>query len=302
MKHTVSINVRANNNYLNYPTFASMRDYGSDSTVKLIKKSDVVVFHTAIRPFFQALGLKPEDLEDKQKLLYFHGSDCRNFSEDICSQADEYLKTYKVLVSTPDLKTYVPAAYWMPVCRDFTNLRRQFLLCNQDQHALQSFGARNRLVFAHAPTNPEIKGSQIFYRSITYVVQALPDVEYRPIKSLPWDSCMRAMSQCDVYFDQCILGAYGMAAVEASVFKKPVVCLLSGQVIDAMEKESGLPQPYIQFKDEDALREQCFMMVNPSTGAKIRKTFGDMAYKYARKMHDVKPCAERFLSIVNINR
>jgi len=206
---------------------------------------------------------------------------------------------YRVLVSTPDLKTFVPDAHWMPVCRDFTSLRRRFSLCNQDQHALNRFGVKNRLVFCHAPTNPEIKGSQIFYKAITEVVQNLEDVEYRPIRNMPWDSCMREMSSCDVYFDQCILGAYGMSAVEASIFKKPVVVLLKKQVVEAMTKESGLPQPFIQFSGEDDLREKSYMMVQPKTGAKLRKGFGDMAYKYAKAMHDVEPVAERFMKIVN---
>jgi hypothetical protein len=178
-------------------------------------------------------------------------------------------------------------------------MRKKFLLCNQDQHALSTFGVKNRLVFCHAPTNPELKGSQVFYRAITDVVQAYKDVEYRPIKNLPWDSCMREMSGCDVYFDQCVLGAYGMSAVEASIFKKPTVVLLSEEVVKAMTEESGLPQPFIQFPSEEKLREMCYMMVNPKTGAKIRKGFGDMAYRYARKMHDVKPVAERFMQIVN---
>jgi hypothetical protein len=276
-----------------------MRDYGSEATVNLIKKADVVVFHTAIRPFFQALNMKPETLKDKEKFLYFHGSDCRNFSESICTQADEYLIDYKILVSTPDLKTFVPEAFWMPVCRDFRNIRERFLLSARDKRALSKFGVKPRLIFTHAPTNPELKGSQIFYRAITDVVQAFKDVEYRPIRNLPWDSCMREMSRCDVYFDQCILGAYGMAAVEASIFKKPVVCLLSEEVTKAMNEESGLPQPFIQFNGEKDLQEKAFMMVNPKTGAKIRKGFGDMAYRYSKKMHDARPCAERFLKIVN---
>jgi hypothetical protein len=84
------------------------------------------------------------------------------------------------------------------------------------------------------------------------------------------------------------------------VFKKPVVCLLSKQVMEDMEAESRLPQPFIQFKNEKDLCEHCLLMVNPKTGGKIRGGFGLMAYRYAKKMHDVKPCAERFMRILEL--
>ena len=169
-----------------------MRDYGTHETRKLLLKADVIVYHTAIRPFYQALNLQPKDLEDKKKLLYFHGSDCRNFAEDICTQADEYLGRgqYEILVSTPDLRTFVPTAHWMPVCRNFAEIRRKYMLTQKDKRALKSFGLKSRLILTHAPTNPKLKGSPIFYRVITDVVKSLPNVEFRPLRNLPWDSCM----------------------------------------------------------------------------------------------------------------
>jgi hypothetical protein len=62
-----------------------------------------------------------------------------------------------------------------------------------------------------------------------------------------------------------------------------------------MEKESGLPQPFIQWLDQDELRTQSFMLVQEP---KLQRKFGDMAQAYCRKMHDDLNVAERFMKIV----
>jgi len=83
-----AINMRANNNYLNYPTIAAMRNYDMTTVKRMILKSDVLVFHTAMKPFMQTFNLTTDELRDKKKLLYFHGSDCRTYGDQIIEQAN----------------------------------------------------------------------------------------------------------------------------------------------------------------------------------------------------------------------
>jgi len=305
-----AINLRSNDNYITYPTIAEIRHYNEMSCRQMAYDADVVVFHTAVLPFYSALHLDKSRMKGKKLLLYFHGSDCRTFGQQIMKQADEYMGKHEVLVSTPDLKlTYAPDAHWMPVARSFSEIKRDYSMCNQDQHALRNFKAdKIKILLGHAPTSQARKGSDIFYKVITELVEAFPNAEYVGIQNQPWANCLRMMSNINIFYDQCLIGAYGCAAVEASIFKAAVFCLLDPDVMAMMEKESGLPNPFIQFAnpvasqekhelvpDTDILRTQSYMLVdNP----KLQRKFGKMAYAYCKKMHDEKPVAERFLKIV----
>ena len=73
-----SISLRTSNNWLNYPAMGEARVYGKEGCKKLIEAADVVIFHSAVRPFFDAFGLDREVMKTKKKFLYFHGSECRN--------------------------------------------------------------------------------------------------------------------------------------------------------------------------------------------------------------------------------
>jgi len=291
-----AINLRANNNYIDYPTIAEMRYYGEESAREMMYKADVVVFHTAVQPFFTGLHLDKNKLKDKKLLLYFHGSDARTYGTQIIKQADELMTKYEVLVSTPDLLRAIPQALWMPVARSFTEIRIRYGLNEWDQNALKGFDAQIRkTVVSHAPTSQERKGSALFFKVITALVQAYPNVEYQVIQQMTWDACLRAMSKTSVYYDQHVIGAYGLAAVEASIFRAAVFCKLTQDVIDVMEKESGLKNPFIQWTDEEDLQTKSIgLMQNPS----LRRKFGNEGYNYCKHVHDEKPVAARFLKIV----
>ena len=303
-----AVNLRSNDNYLNYPTIANMRNYDMETVRRMILKTDVLVFHTAMAPLIKAFNLAPNDMSleenrimaEKKKLIYFHGSDCRQYGEEILEQADYYWGDYEILVSTPDLLSYVQDhadhANWLPVARSFTEISSKYGLSWEDKVALDRFGEPFlKTILGHAPTNPEIKGTHIFLRVITKVVEKMPNGMYLPIQMMPWDSCLRTMASMDIFYDQCLLGAYGTAAVEASIFKMPVVCLLKPEVQQIMEKESGLSSPFIQFASEDELE---YISIKLCEEPDLRKKFGESAYDYCRAMHDEAPVVTRFMDIV----
>lgn len=290
-----AVNMRANNNYIDYPTIADMKFYREETCREMVYKADVVVFHTAVNPFMTGMHLDPRMIKGK-KLLYFHGSDVRTYGKTILQQADEKLVAYEVLVSTPDLLQLVPQAVWLPVARPIGELIRHYGMCGQDHRALKAFGGDVRkTVLSHAPTSQERKGSALFYKTITTLIQHNALVEYQAIQNVTWDQCLRALGKTDIYFDQHIIGAYGLAAVEASMFKAAVFCKLNPTCIDIYEKETGLKQPFIQWESDEDLLNKAMMLVNKQS---LIRTFGNKGYEYIKKVHDEKPVAERFLKIV----
>jgi hypothetical protein len=199
-------------------------------------------------------------------------------------------------VSTPDLLEAVPAARWLPVARSFSEIRRNYGLCGQDHKALKALdGEVPKVTLGHAPTNQERKGSALFFKVITEMVQKNPLVEYQVIQNMTWDNCLRAMSTMDVYYDQWLIGSYGMAAVEAAIFKSAVFCKLNTQVMDIIESETGFKNPFIQWESEEELRDRSAALV---LSKKLRRRFGKIAYDYCKAVHDEPAVAKRFLEIV----
>jgi len=303
-----AINIRAKNNYIDYPTIVDLAEYAStpDRLMRLINKADILVLHSSVKPFFESdVPLTPKQLEGTKKLVYFHGSDLRIHGEGILKEADEYLEEYHILVSTPDLLRYVEhfgkTATWMPGCRSFTEIPRKFNMSSRDRAALRSFGDKQRVKLGYTNMRRPDKGYNLWNKVITDVVRSLPHVVFQEIMGKPWAEALRLISRLDLFFDQWMSGAYGMSSVEASIFKIPVVCRLEPSVAKVMEKESGVPQPFIQFSDYetgDDLRTTTFMLCDGKKGEKLRETFGKMCYDYCKAVHNEKPVAERFLKIV----
>jgi hypothetical protein len=289
--HT-SINLRAQNNYLNYPTIASLQNYNREDCALLIERSDVVVFHSAVRPFMEGLGITPEIIDNKKKILYFHGSEIRAGSDQLKKQADEYLGNYKILVSTPDLTDYIDHATWMPCIRSFSEIEQSYGKSATDNKALTEYGVPfTKTQIGHSPTNTQVKGSHIFQMAITRLLDVYPNAEWVSITDIPWDSCIRTMSTLDIFLDQALLGAYGMAAVEASIFKIPIFAYISPKCEGYMEG-SGIANPFLQWKDEDELIERIYYLCEHPVE---RKKFGEQVYNYCKVMHDEKPGVKRFI-------
>jgi len=283
----------------NYPFIAEMRDYDVDLCRKMVYNSDVIVFHSAVLPYYQGLNLERDKLEGKKKLLYFHGSEMRERGDTLTKQADEIMGTHQSVISTPDLFNYASEPVkWLPVCRSFSEIRHRYGICSQDLHALEKYQVKKKKVlFCHAPTDEYKKGTATFKRVITQVMNKLPSINFLRISGQPWDSCLRFLSKADVYFDADapFEYAYGAVSVEASIFHTPVVTKLSQPVIDRIHKETGLKSPFITFVDEDDLLVKAFHL---GRDAGVRSQFGKLTYQYCKAVHDEKPVADRFIKII----
>lgn len=294
-----AINLRSTNNYLNYPAIAQMRDYDAQLCRKMIYAADVIVFHSAVRPFYEGLNLQPAKLKEKKKLLYLHGSELRAVGKQLEEQAEIWMGNYQIVVSTPDLLLISPEdAKWLPVARSFSEIRRRYRVDRRDRKALESFGVpKKNVTLCHATTSEQKRGSNLFYKVATEVIKSLPYVNFLSIQRQPWDSCLRLLSTVDVYFDMnpSFVSAYGMSAVEVSMFKAAIINKMTSEVIAIMKREYDLDSPFITFTGEKDLTDKVFRLAEDPS---LRSMFGQMAYKYCKTVHDEKPVTQRFLEII----
>jgi len=296
-----AINIRSTGDYISYPAIVQMKNYTVPQCNKMISNADVIVYHSWCKPYFEGLMLDPAKIQDKKNILFFHGSELRNVGPDIMKEADELLGNYKILVSTMDLLNHVPKdADWLATCRSFSEIRRHFGVCNQDQTALASFGVpRKKVTFTHAPTSEVTKGSALFYRVMTQLMKVLPYVLFKPIRHQPWANVLRILPTVDVMFDrnppEGLGTGYGNVAVEASIFKVPTVTKLSKEMLQIMKRHTGFDNPFVAFTNEDDLMDKVIQLAEQP---KLRKICGNLSYEYCKAVHDEKPVATKFMRIV----
>lgn len=293
-----AINIRFSDTYLRYPTMVDASDYTKEAIRNMLYNADVIHFHLHTKSFYESLKLNPEKLQGKKKLVYFHGSELRTWGQDLVSEAEQYLGDFKITVSTPDLLPLMPKdrVYWLPVCRSFKEISQKYSQCNQDSQAVKSFGKKRFVTFGHAPTNVDAKGSRLYFEAITDILRTNPWVRTINVMNTNWDACLRTMSSFDAYFDQALIGSYGLSAVEVAIFKIPVIVRLKQDVLDYIHAETGFKTTgMINFNSQTELAERLDWLARR---ADIRRMFGKAVYDYASKVHDEKPVVDRYMRIL----
>lgn len=303
-----AINLRGQSTYINFPCMADMGNYTIKLCRKMITESDVIVFQSTLKPFFEGLGLTKRKLKNKKKLLWCMGTEWRYGRNYLMQHADFFLgKNYRIMLGgsgmflpgeDPEKTPCPPDAKWLPPVKPFSEIRRRYGLCNQDETALEHFAVpKKKVVFCHAPTSEAKKGSPIFYRAVTEAMHALPDLSFLTIANRPWRTCLSLIAGADVMLDQAppFPVGYGAISVEASIFKLPVVTKINPQCITWLKQQTGMDSPFVTFTDEEDLLAKIYRL---AVDAKLRRILGNMTYKFCKAIHDEKPVVERFMKIL----
>lgn len=310
-----AVAIRFLNNYLRWPVMISATVYQRATIRKMLYKADVIHFHINVKPFFSSLRLDPAKLKDKQILVYYHGSFLRGLltnSEELQKENREYAPGHVATVSTPDLLEFLDPktpGYWLPVCRPFDEITTGYGRSSMDLKAMGSFGRRKIVVFGHATTSVDKKGSKIFFKALTQVVLANPQVRSTVIINNPWDACIRKMATFDVALGSSVLfempkrkgqpqsygSGYGLTNVEAGIFKIPSISLLSFSDAERYKKVAGEPPPLISWRDDYELME---VMHKLADHPKLRRSMGLELHTWMRKFHDERAVVNRYLEIL----
>lgn len=147
----------------------------------------------------------------------------------------------------------------------------------------------NRPVIIHSPSAKIAKGSNIIIPLMESLKQEY-DFEFILLHNLSREEVLKKMEKADIFIDQIILGSYGMAALEAMSFGKPVVCYIMPEVFEAGLSEEC---PIIN-ASPDNLKEQLIKLIsNPQ----LRHAIGIKSRKFAEKFHEVEKVSSLLVSI-----
>ncbi len=139
-----------------------------------------------------------------------------------------------------------------------------------------------RPLIVHSPTAPVAKGTEYILNAVE-ILKKKYDFDFCLVQNTARSEALKIMRDCDIFVDQIVLGAHGVAAVEAMAFGKPVLCYINEEI--GINYPPDLP---IINADPENIAEKLEMFLkNPP----LRNEIGIKSRKYVEKYHDDRKIA-----------
>jgi hypothetical protein len=85
-------------------------------------------------------------------------------------------------------------------------------------------------VIVHSPTAPIAKGTPAILAAVEKLRQKY-EFEFQLVTNVTRAQALEIMQKADIFIDQLVIGHYGMAAIEAMAYGKPVVCYIKPSLV-----------------------------------------------------------------------
>jgi|GEM_PF-1245334 len=273
----------------------------------LIKWADVV--HYTWGPFFKnAVDLDWVYKNDKPVFIEWVGSDIRNpeiikkinpFYEIALRNGYEYADLESQENSLRNQQLFAKAGAIPVLCPemslylDKSLFRESYILFQRinTRDFITSYPEINkaRPLIVHSPSAKVAKGSDYILETVEKLKRKF-SFEFKLLHNLPRKVVLEELRSADIFIDQIIIGGYGMAAMEAMSFGKPVVAYLMPEVFNA-----GLPAscPIVNTNPENLEMNLAKLI----TDAASRHTIGVKSREYVEQYHNADTIAEQLIGI-----
>lgn len=295
-------NVVMGYNKFAYPSDYTIPDAGLIDKCKVLgglgAEADVIHIH-AITPFFNkgmpkfpmGVDLLALKAAGKRVVVHFRGSEIRMASlfsannpyhyvdddpERLIAKFSEesqlaYLSMCRALadelvVSDPELATYVPDASVIPRIIDFNTWKY--------------VGPTNstRPLIVHAPSRRGVKGTEHVLNAVEALRKEGLDFDFTLVENLSQEEARAIFEKCDVIVDQLRIGWYGVLAVEAMALGKTVVSYVRDDIVSTLGDE--LP---IAVANPDTIQGVLRDLIK---SPEKRRKIAENGYMYCRATHD----------------
>lgn len=146
----------------------------------------------------------------------------------------------------------------------------------------------SKLLIVHSPTAFVAKGTPAVLKAVEKLKSEY-EFEFQLLYNLPHQEVLRVVKSSDIFLDQFVIGSYGMAAVEAMAFGKPVVCYIK----DSLIKNYPPDFPVINANQENLVE----VLRNFLKDGNLRKEIGKKSREYVEKYHSMEILGNKLLEI-----
>lgn len=240
---------------------------------RLLPETDV--FH-----FYFGLTLVPKRVQfpilraaRKKSVFHFVGSDIRGKTPE---QLAYGRLANAQIVGSYDAARWVPEAEVVPPGID---LRRIDLAPPRESPPLR---------IAHAALSRRRKGTDLIVAAAAEL-----GVELDVIENVRHDEVGARIAQADIVVDQLNSGWYGLFAIEAMAYGKPVVGVIHEQAAARTADAFGVELPIVRTTKETLARDLRPLVES----AELRRDLGAAGRAYVERVHDADTMADRLIAI-----
>jgi glycosyltransferase involved in cell wall biosynthesis len=148
--------------------------------------------------------------------------------------------------------------------------------------------AISRPLIVHSPSAPVIKGTAAVKRAVEQL-QPAHAFDFRLLQGVPHTQAKQIVQSCDIFVDQLVLGAHGLAALEAMAYGKPVVCYIKPSMVGQYPPD--LP---IVNATQETLPEVLARLIEDGAW---RQQLGQRGRAYVEKYHDARVLARQLVQL-----
>jgi len=265
---------------------------------KLIPQFDIFHFH-----FAMTLALDHSDLPllrqlKKKMVTHYWGSEVRMLSkaikinpyikvkvknEEVIKSSLEQMSKYvsHCIVGDYELyeyvKDYFEHVHVIPVLIDLDAYRP----------AVEA-SPNKKFTIVHAPTSPEIKGSQYIIKALNEL-KSKYDFEFNLIQGMSHEEAKKLYQQADLIVDELHCGTYGLLTVETMAMGKPVITWIS----DYMKEKYPVELPVIS-ANPDTVKDKIEFALN---NRELLTDLGRQGRAYAEKYHDMNKVIHKIVDV-----
>lgn len=116
-------------------------------------------------------------------------------------------------------------------------IRQRVLLTDFPSRPPDATQRRPRIV--HSPSSRGIKGTELVLAALAELSQR-HSFDFDPVENVSHSEALERMAKADIFIDQMILGAHGIATLEAMAFGKPVVSFIKPSMASLYPSELPL--------------------------------------------------------------
>lgn len=140
----------------------------------------------------------------------------------------------------------------------------------------------------HAPSRKSLKGTDLIEKVIAHLKRRYR-FDFLLVNGVKNEELREILKRADIVIDQLLLGAYGIASIEAMASGKPVLCYIRDDLISKYPED--LP---IVNANPDTIEEKIEMLlINPH----MRRIIGEQSRRFVEKHHDSKVVAKRLIEL-----